>query len=40
VIFNSSDSPTVFKQFLTSGGQEVQADMSGMFLSVAASLYF
>lgn len=40
VIFNSSDSPTGFKQFLTSDGQEVQADMTGMFLSVAAALYF
>lgn len=40
VIFESSDSPTGFKQFLTSGGQEVQADMTGMFLTIAASLYF
>lgn len=40
VIFKSSDSPTGYKQFLTSGGQEVQADMTGMFLTVAAALYF
>ncbi|NQT91504.1 MAG: hypothetical protein HQ559_01995 [Lentisphaerae bacterium] len=39
VIFDSSASPTGYKQFQVNG-QDVQADLSGMFFTFAAALYF